>query len=49
MLKLYRVPDMYDFKEAIDKYEKIHEKINISIPTSVRLGWLTVKVLTAKD
>lgn len=40
---------MYDFKVTIDQYEKAHEKISISIPTSVRLGWLTIKVLTAKE
>lgn len=28
-MKYYRKPDMYDFGEAIDKYEKVTDKITL--------------------
>lgn len=31
-MKYYRKPDMYDFSESIDKYEKVTDRITLQIP-----------------
>lgn len=47
-MKYYRVPDMYDFSETIDKYERVVDKITLQIPQNIRIGWLQIKVTGAK-
>lgn len=39
---------MYDFNEAIEKYEKLYDQIQNQVPTTIRLGWLQVKVTAAR-
>ncbi|CAL6052399.1 Dynein_heavy chain [Hexamita inflata] len=44
----WRKPDIHDFNEVIDKYERLNETIQTHVPNVIRLGWLQVKVTPAR-
>ncbi|KAH0572206.1 Dynein heavy chain [Spironucleus salmonicida] len=47
-LKYYRIPDIYDFNDAIEKYRNIREEVSQNVPLTVRIGWLQINVRSAK-
>lgn len=36
----YRKPDIHDFNDTIEKYERLHETVQNQVPNQIRLGWL---------
>ena len=47
-LFVYRKPDIWDFNELIEKYQRLHERIQVKVPQTIRLGWLSIKCSNAK-
>ena len=48
-LPYYRVPNLDDFNDTINRYKALSEEVGAQIPISTRFGWLVINLKPAKQ
>lgn len=48
-LPYYRVPNLDDFNDTINRYKALSEEVGAQVPISARFGWLVINLKPAKQ